>query len=487
MGTSFLYGFCRDRKVTVPAARHTLCRPARSILPLLVAARSRCRTVLRRNPARSPPLPLAVAPAAVPAEPHGWGERGGPDGRACHSVWVIAERRRHPEPGEAAVELGGGSRPGCHQRRCKAVPEAELPKALPTLLMSREQQGAVCSRQRDAACELEESESCPILGAVNEPQHPQQGPAAGLPHLPGVQEASRHQQGDATCECAVSAAVENGSCTRDGSVREPVSPQGTSAANNKHKRNLRRLLGQWFRSHPVGTALLILLLLGLVLALGVALAVLAAAPQVPVPPATLQCCPFDWLGYRGVCYYFSRDYSTWEQAQERCSQLNASLAIAKDEEAMDLLFRLRGNGDFWLGLRRRGERLQWEDGSSYSSRCVLPVMDETSLAAFIESPEPFLLCSVVCPGAAGEAQSAFAGPGHLAQPSPRIPAIIPCTITRPHGSSRSSEWAKWEQGRGGSWCQWVKCLCWSWQGEEEGESGAKCFGLGQFWEKNLLW
>ncbi|NXA02903.1 CLC2B protein, partial [Nesospiza acunhae] len=63
-------------------------------------------------------------------------------------------------------------------------------------------------------------------------------------------------------------------------------------------------------------------------------------------------CPFDWIGYNGVCYYFSRDFGTWDQGQERCSELGASLAIAKDEEAMDLLFRLRGNGDFWLGLRR---------------------------------------------------------------------------------------------------------------------------------------
>ncbi|NWY34294.1 CLC2B protein, partial [Pheucticus melanocephalus] len=78
-------------------------------------------------------------------------------------------------------------------------------------------------------------------------------------------------------------------------------------------------------------------------------------------------CPFDWISHKGVCYYFSRDSGTWEQGQERCSELNASLAIAKDEEAMDLLFHLRGNGDFWLGLRRRGEHLHWGDGSSYSS------------------------------------------------------------------------------------------------------------------------
>ncbi|XP_054144320.1 C-type lectin domain family 2 member B-like [Melozone crissalis] len=132
--------------------------------------------------------------------------------------------------------------------------------------------------------------------------------------------------------------------------------------------------GEWFRCHPVCTAVLILLLLVLVLALGAALAVLAA-PQLPVTPATpllVLCCPHGWVGYNGVCYYFSRDFSRWEQGQERCSELGASLAIAQDEEAMDLLFRFCHNVGYWLGLRRRGERLHWGDGSSYSSR--VPVL-----------------------------------------------------------------------------------------------------------------
>ncbi|XP_059333654.1 C-type lectin domain family 2 member D-like [Ammospiza nelsoni] len=204
---------------------------------------------------------------------------------------------------------------GCHQRSCKAVPEAELPKDLPAVLMSREQ-GAVYSTQRDTGREQEESELCSISGAVKDPL------------------------------------------------------KNRSATGNR----LRRFLGEWFRCHPVGTAVLILLLLVLVLALGAALAV-QPAPHVPVTPVTpllVLGCPRGWVGYNGVCYYFSLDYSTWEQGQERCSELNASLAIAKDEEAMDLLFRLRGNGDFWLGLRRRGERLHWGDGSSYSSR--VPVL-----------------------------------------------------------------------------------------------------------------
>ncbi|XP_054144325.1 C-type lectin domain family 2 member B-like isoform X2 [Melozone crissalis] len=173
------------------------------------------------------------------------------------------------------------------------------------------------------------------------------------------QDAVYSTQRDTGCE-----QEENELCSISGAVKEPL--KNRSATGNRR----RRFLGEWFRSHPVGTAVLILLLLVLVLALGAALAVLAA-PQVPVTPATpllVLCCPHAWIGYNGVCYYFSRDYSTWEQGQERCSELNASLAIAQDEEAMDLLFRLRGNVDFWLGLRRRGERLHWGDGSSYSSR-----------------------------------------------------------------------------------------------------------------------
>ncbi|KAM3666106.1 uncharacterized protein VK521_007225 [Ammospiza maritima maritima] len=202
---------------------------------------------------------------------------------------------------------------GCHQRGCKAVPEAELAKDLPAALLMSREQGAASSSQRDDTSEQKKREFCSMRGVENE--HCRAGSASGSQQL----------------------------------FPAP---------------------GERFRCHPVGTAVLILLLLVLVLALGAALAVLAA-PQVPVTPATpllVLGCPRGWVGYNGVCYYFSRDYSTWEQGQERCSELNASLAIAKDEEAMDLLFRLRGNGDFWLGLRRRGGRLHWGDGSSYSSR-----------------------------------------------------------------------------------------------------------------------
>ncbi|KAM7016299.1 uncharacterized protein RBU47_005081 [Passerculus sandwichensis] len=305
--------------------------------------RGRGFSALRSVPGAAP-CAQAGAAAAVPAlgvpglRGAGAGNHAGHNGQrrqrshSCHRPPEPPHGRHQQRP--LTVSLSG-----CHQRGCKAVPEAELPKDLPAALLVYLKRSSVSSTNRDSGCELEESEFCSFPGAEKEPQHLQEGPAAAVPHFSGAQEASWHKQGDATCERAVSADVENGFCARDGSVREPLAPQDTEAATGKeHKRNLRRFL---------------------------------AAPQVPVTPATplsLLGCPHGWVGYNGVCYYFSRDYSTWEQGQERCSGLNASLAIAQDEEAMDLLSRLCGNVDYWLGLRRRGERLHWGDGSSYSSR-----------------------------------------------------------------------------------------------------------------------
>ncbi|RLV61893.1 hypothetical protein DV515_00019911 [Chloebia gouldiae] len=128
------------------------------------------------------------------------------------------------------------------------------------------------------------------------------------------------------------------------------------------------------------------------------------APQVPVTPVTLQCCPRGWVGSNGVCYYLSRDYRSWEQAQERCSELGASLAILKDE-AMDLLFRLRGNVDYWIGLRRRGERLHWGDGSSYSS--WVPVFGNSECVYLAEDRLKSENCSIEQPYVCSKAQAAL--------------------------------------------------------------------------------
>ncbi|NWU54706.1 CLC2H protein, partial [Dromas ardeola] len=62
-------------------------------------------------------------------------------------------------------------------------------------------------------------------------------------------------------------------------------------------------------------------------------------------------CPEEWIGYRNVCYYLSRDKGSWEWSQEQCLSRGASLAMPRREGEL-FLWRLKGNADYWLGLRR---------------------------------------------------------------------------------------------------------------------------------------
>ncbi|XP_065500353.1 C-type lectin domain family 2 member B-like isoform X3 [Caloenas nicobarica] len=82
-------------------------------------------------------------------------------------------------------------------------------------------------------------------------------------------------------------------------------------------------------------------------------------------------CPDDWVGYRNVCYYLSSEEGSWERGRERCFLLGASLAVIKRDWEMEFLSRLRGNIDYWVGLRRQDGRLAWVDGSSFNDTITL--------------------------------------------------------------------------------------------------------------------
>uniref|UniRef100_A0A8C5UED5 C-type lectin domain-containing protein n=1 Tax=Malurus cyaneus samueli TaxID=2593467 RepID=A0A8C5UED5_9PASS len=116
-------------------------------------------------------------------------------------------------------------------------------------------------------------------------------------------------------------------------------------------------------------------------------------PVTPVTPVTadtpvLLACPHGWVGHRGICYFLSRDQLSWDQAQARCSELGASLAVLKDWE-MVIPLSLTRNEDHWLGLRRRGRELQWGDGSN--AGCVF--LGEDHLRSEICSSEMPFICS----------------------------------------------------------------------------------------------
>ncbi|XP_063174892.1 C-type lectin domain family 2 member D-like isoform X2 [Chroicocephalus ridibundus] len=167
----------------------------------------------------------------------------------------------------------------------------------------------------------------------------------------------------------------NRSCSSEGNVEEPLSPQDRGKSPHAEmprgtdERPRRGLVGRCPTLHPVWVVVLAVLV-ALVLALAVAVAALSGrhGGDPAVPAALVLACPEDWVGYRNVCYYLSRAEGSWEWSQEQCSSHGASLAMPRREWEMEFLLRLKGNMDYWLGLRRRGERLQWVDGSSFNQR-----------------------------------------------------------------------------------------------------------------------
>ncbi|XP_074423908.1 C-type lectin domain family 2 member B-like isoform X2 [Larus michahellis] len=170
----------------------------------------------------------------------------------------------------------------------------------------------------------------------------------------------------------------NRSCSSEGNVEEPLSPRDRGKSphaempEDTDESPRRGLEGEPYTLHPV-CALVLAVLVALVLALIVALAVRSGrcGGDPAVPAAPMLACPDDWVGYHNVCYYLSRDEGSWEWSQEQCSSHGASLAMPRRQWEMEFLLHLKGNMDYWLGLRRRGERLQWVDGSSFNQRFVV--------------------------------------------------------------------------------------------------------------------
>ncbi|XP_074445190.1 killer cell lectin-like receptor subfamily B member 1B allele B isoform X2 [Larus michahellis] len=91
----------------------------------------------------------------------------------------------------------------------------------------------------------------------------------------------------------------------------------------------------------------------------------------PDPPKLpqLEPCPDDWLYYRKKCYYHSdsRSPADWNSSQEACSNYGASLAVIGNHQELNfIMYRIRIT-DFWIGLRRKGNKFFWVNGESFDT------------------------------------------------------------------------------------------------------------------------
>ncbi|XP_037979340.1 C-type lectin domain family 2 member E-like [Motacilla alba alba] len=71
-------------------------------------------------------------------------------------------------------------------------------------------------------------------------------------------------------------------------------------------------------------------------------------------------CPFDWIRYRGKCYYFSEVEGNWTSSQDNCSAFGASLAMLDSTEDLSFVMRYKGISEYWVGLLREDEEQPWQ-------------------------------------------------------------------------------------------------------------------------------
>ncbi|KAM7146205.1 C-type lectin domain family 2 member B-like [Macrochelys suwanniensis] len=98
-------------------------------------------------------------------------------------------------------------------------------------------------------------------------------------------------------------------------------------------------------------------------------AVVALAVQVyKTQPQFVAWCPDDWLGYQGKCYYFSKAKKSWNNSQQRCSVLGASLAAIDSNQDLAFMLRYKGISEHWIGLwREEGQSWKWVNGSDFKN------------------------------------------------------------------------------------------------------------------------
>ncbi|KFV12659.1 C-type lectin domain family 2 member E, partial [Pterocles gutturalis] len=97
---------------------------------------------------------------------------------------------------------------------------------------------------------------------------------------------------------------------------------------------------------------------GLFVALLVTAVTFAVQAFQPRPQPCFRC-PFDWIGYRGKCYYFSEAERNWTSSRDNCSALGASLAVLDGVEDLTFVMRYNGIAEHWVGLSREDEEQPW--------------------------------------------------------------------------------------------------------------------------------
>ncbi|XP_039376737.1 C-type lectin domain family 4 member D-like isoform X4 [Mauremys reevesii] len=78
------------------------------------------------------------------------------------------------------------------------------------------------------------------------------------------------------------------------------------------------------------------------------------------------CCPSGWEPFQASCYYFSKDFMTWDDSERNCTGMGSHLVVINTEAEQDFIFT-RVNGtvtgseerNYCIGLTDKKKKGQW--------------------------------------------------------------------------------------------------------------------------------
>ncbi|KAM9172495.1 C-type lectin domain family 6 member A-like isoform 2-T2 [Pangshura tecta] len=87
------------------------------------------------------------------------------------------------------------------------------------------------------------------------------------------------------------------------------------------------------------------------------------------------CCPGGWEPFQASCYYFSKDFMTWDDSERNCTRMGSHLVVINTGAEQDFIFT-RVNGtvtgseemNYCIGLtdKEKTGQWQWVDETPYN-------------------------------------------------------------------------------------------------------------------------
>ncbi|XP_034277490.1 C-type lectin domain family 2 member D-like isoform X2 [Pantherophis guttatus] len=176
-----------------------------------------------------------------------------------------------------------------------------------------------------------------------------------------------------------------------------TSPGSSDAENEKNAGKNKAVI---HKGQKFAVAVAVAVVIATLILVIIVLSVYSTKPCLPCLSTVSAACPDFWIGYRGKCFYISKDEKNWSLSLKTCSLFNASLAVIDTQKELDFWVEIFHPLHYWFGLSREIKQVwKWYNGTEFKNQFAVrgegfcAYMDGKGASSTICSMEKRFLCS----------------------------------------------------------------------------------------------